>query len=209
MPVRPFDKSHLRERLDLPRIKFVCIVLDHQPLEFVGNGSDGKDLLLADAENVVVESPSVDDVARSLGQIGRFIDDHRRIARAGDDGLFGAAQRGLGHAWAAGDQQQADVRVVEQFVGRLDGRRFDRSHQIGRAASPDDGLIDQAHREHGDLSARRMYVEDDRVARGDNANGVVDHRRHGMRRWSNRADDSVGCHFYYSQPVITGPRSGL
>ena len=104
MSVWPFDKGHLREGLDLPRIEFISIVLDHLPLELVGDGSDGKDLLLADAENVVVEAAPVDDVACGLGQIGRFIDDHRRIARAGDDGLFGAAQRGLGHARPACDQ---------------------------------------------------------------------------------------------------------
>ena len=183
--------------------------MDHQPLELVGNGSDGKDLLLADAENVVVKAAPVDDVARGLGQIGRFIDDHGRIARASDDGLFGAAQRGLGHAWPARDQQQADVWVIEQFVGRLNGRIFDRGHQVGRPANCNDGLIDQAYRKHGDLAARRMYVEDDRVTRGDNANGVVDHRRHGMRRWGDRADDPVRSHFNYGQPVIASPRSRL
>ena len=126
--------------------------------------------------------PPVDYIARGLGQIGRFIDHRGRIARTSDNGLLGATQCGLGHARPAGYQQQADIRVVEQFVGRLNRRRLNRGHQVGRPAGCDDGLIDQAHREHGDLSARRMYVEDDRVARGDNANGVVDHRRHGMCR---------------------------
>ena len=47
--------------------------------------ADDEHFFLGDAEQIVVVRAALDDASRGAIQIGRFIDDHRRIARPGDD----------------------------------------------------------------------------------------------------------------------------
>ena len=47
-----------------------------------------KDLLLGDAQQVVVVGGSGNDRASGAIQIGRLVDDDRRITGTGDDGTF-------------------------------------------------------------------------------------------------------------------------
>ena len=47
---------------------------------------DDEDFLLGDAEQVVVVRAALNDAAGGVVEIGRFVDDDRRIARPGDDG---------------------------------------------------------------------------------------------------------------------------
>ena len=46
---------------------------------------DDEDFLLADAEQVVVVRAALDDRAGGAVEVGRLVDDDRRIARPGDD----------------------------------------------------------------------------------------------------------------------------
>ena len=65
-------------------------------IEVVEDGSDGEDLLLGDAQQVVVVGTALDDRAGGAVEVGRFIDDHGRIAGPGDDGPLAPA------AWPPG-----------------------------------------------------------------------------------------------------------
>ena len=124
------DERGLGQGLDLRGVEPVAAVSGdgvHQLVEDIG---DGEDLLLADAEQVVVERGPVDDRLRRVVEAGRGIDDDRRIARPRDDRPPLARQRGPGHRRAAGDDQEPDTLVLEQGRGRLEGRRVDDRQQV-------------------------------------------------------------------------------
>ena len=74
--------------IDLRRVEAISAVAAdglEQPVEDL---LDGEDFLFADAEQVVVVGGPLDDRAGGVFQVGRFVDDDRRIARAGDDRPF-------------------------------------------------------------------------------------------------------------------------
>ena len=76
----------------------------------IENLLDGEDLLLGDAQQVVVVGAALDDAAGGAIEVGRFIDHHRRIARPGDDRPLGLLHGRPGHGRPAGDADQVDVR---------------------------------------------------------------------------------------------------
>lgn len=74
---------------------------------------DGKDLLLTDAKQVVIERRSRDDRLRGVFETGCRVDHDRRVARSRNDRPPLARQRGPGHSRAAGDDEELDSAVIE------------------------------------------------------------------------------------------------
>ena len=67
---------------------------------------DDEDFLFGDAQQVVVVGAALDDRAGGAIQVGRFIDDDRRIARPGDDRPFRLLHGRAGDGRPAGDAEQ-------------------------------------------------------------------------------------------------------
>ena len=99
----------------------------HQLVEDVG---DGEDLLLADAEQVVVERRPLDDRLRGVLEAGRRVDDDRRIARPRHDRPPLARQRRARDRRPARHDQEPHPPVIEQRRGRLERRRVDDRQQV-------------------------------------------------------------------------------
>ncbi len=82
-----------RERLlgqsrNLFSVQLNGLVPRHDLHQLIENGGNGKDFLFADTKEIVVIGRAGDDGTRGIVEIGRFIDNHRRIARPGNDGAF-------------------------------------------------------------------------------------------------------------------------
>ena len=88
-------------------------------------------------------------------EIGRFVDDDRRIARPGDDGPLAAVQRRPGDGRAAGDADHLHAAVLEDRVGRFERRLGDHADQIVDAQVAIDRLVEAAHAFGRDLLAAR------------------------------------------------------
>ena len=142
----------------------------HQPVEYL---LDGEDLLLGDAEQVVVVGAALDDAAGGAVEVGRFIDDDGRIARPGDDRPLRLLHGRPGHARPAGDADQVDVGMLEQGVGRFERRLGDDAHQVVDAQVAVDRLVVAADALGRHAPAARMRIEHHRVARGDHADRVA------------------------------------
>jgi hypothetical protein len=115
LPVLGDDQ--LRQALDGRALDLERAVRDHGLLEPVGDGLHREDLLLQDADDVVVEGGARDDVAARAVEVGSLIDHDRRIAGASADGALAAGHGGLDHRRAAGDDQQADPLMPHQRLG--------------------------------------------------------------------------------------------
>ncbi len=70
---------------------------------------DDECFFLVGADDVVVERCAEHDVAAGLVQIGRFIDDDRRVARPGADRPLAAFHRRFDDASPAGDNDQPNA----------------------------------------------------------------------------------------------------
>ena len=89
--------------------------------------------------------PPLDNTACGAVEIGGFIDDDGRIARAGDDRPLLLLHRRLAHSRTAGDANQIDIRMLEQGVGALDGRLGDDAQQVVDAQIPVDRFVVASH----------------------------------------------------------------
>ena len=97
-------------------------------------------------------------------EIGRFVDDDRRIARPGDDRPLAAVHGRPGDGRSAGDADQVDVAMLEDRVGRFERRLGDHADQVVDAQVAVDRLVEAAHAFGGDALAARVRVDDQRVA---------------------------------------------
>ena len=89
-------KAHAAMRGAMPaEIEQTFVLLEQQRdrryVQLIENGGDIKDFLLTDAKQIVVVTCARDDGTCRVVEIGSFIDDHRRIARSGDDSPLGAS----------------------------------------------------------------------------------------------------------------------
>ena len=75
----------LRQRVDLAGVQPHGAGPLHRRHHLVEDAGDDEHFLLGDAQQVVVVRAAVNDAAGGVVEIGRFIDDDRRIARPGDD----------------------------------------------------------------------------------------------------------------------------
>ena len=86
----------------------------HHPVEHAGHHEH---LLLADAEEIVVVGRARDDRPGGVVEVGRIVDDDRRIAGAGHDRPLGRLQSRPGHGGAAGHADQLHAAVIEEGAG--------------------------------------------------------------------------------------------
>ena len=98
-------ERRLGESFDLTGREPKATVASHGLDERIEDLGHGEDLLLADAEQVVVERAAHDDRLGRVVQAGRAIDDDRGIARSGHDGPPLAGKRGAGDGGAPRDDQ--------------------------------------------------------------------------------------------------------
>ena len=159
----------------------------HERVEDLG---DGEDLLLADAEQVVVERAAGDDRSGRVLEAGGRVDDDRGIARPGDDRPLLARQGGPRDGRPARDHQEPHRLVVEQRRGRLERGRVDDREQVVDADRLADRLVEPPHALGRDPRPGGMGVEDDRVARGQHVDRVAGQRRQAVRHRRDRADDA-------------------
>ena len=83
-------KSDLRQCLILRSVELNGTVGEHFAFQLVGDGIDDKALLLSDAQDIVVEGGTVDDVPRRSLDIGSLIHADGWIPRTCCDGLLAA-----------------------------------------------------------------------------------------------------------------------
>src|SRR5690606_23326799 len=96
----------------------------------VKHAIDNEDFLFADAQQIVVVRTAANDrLSRSI-EIGRFINDDRWIARAGDDRALAAVEGRSSDRGAAGDAYQVDQAVFENRVGRFERRFGNQTDQV-------------------------------------------------------------------------------
>ncbi len=116
--------------------------------------ADDEDFLLGDAEQVVVVGAAVNDRPGGVVEIGRLVDDDRRIARPGDDRPLADLQRRPGDGRAAGDADQLDAAVGEERVGRFQRRLGDHADQVVDAQVAVDRLVEPPHALGRDAACR-------------------------------------------------------
>ena len=85
VPFADRGDRHLGQRVDLAGVQPHGAGPLHRGHHRVEDLVDDEDFLLGDAEQIVVVRAALDDRAGGAVEIGRFIDDDRRIARPGDD----------------------------------------------------------------------------------------------------------------------------
>ena len=88
----------------------------HQSIEDL---LDDEDLLLRRCTAGCCRRRRLDDAAGGAIEVGRFVDDHGRIARPGHDRPLRLLHGRPGHGRPAGNADQIDVAMLEQGVGRF------------------------------------------------------------------------------------------
>ena len=146
------------------------------------------DGVLRRAEHAVVEGLAGDDVAHGLLHVRGALDERRRVARADAVRRLAGAVGGSHQAHAAGRQNHRDVAVLHQLLRALER---DRRHPVDgagwRAGSPRRFLHDLGDARDA-LDRRGMRAEDDRAARLDGDQDLVDGRRRRVRRGHDGRD---------------------
>ena len=166
-------ERQFREGIDLAVVQAVSPVSRHRVHELIEDRLDREDLLLADAEQVVVVGRPFYDGGRRVFEARRFIDDHGGITRSGDDGLLAALHRGASDRRATRHAQQFDSAMREDFCGGLQRWLLDDRDQVFEAGRFEDRLVEAAHPFAGDTGTTRMRVHDERVSPSDHVDHVA------------------------------------
>ncbi len=170
--------------------------------ERVGNTLDDENLFLANAEDVVVESASRDDGCCGLVKISGFIDDDGWIAGARADRALRRAHRLANDRRTARHEQQPNLWMIEEGLARFDGRLLHAGDEVGRTACILNRAIKNLDAVSEYVLRSRMRVEDRRIARRNERNGIVGHRRQRMRDRRHRANDAERCEFIHREAVV-------
>ena len=192
----------LRELVDLRRVEPHGAVALEGGHQLVARRRDAEHFLLGDAQQVVVVGGALDDALRGVVEVGRFVDDDRRIAGAGDDRPLAAVERRAGDGRAAGDADRRDAAVLEQRVGRVERRLGDDADEVVDPQVAVDRLVEPADALGGDALAAGVRVDDHRVAAGDHAHGVAGDRGQRVRDRRDGADDAERGVLDDAQPVV-------
>ena len=179
----------------------------HVDAQVIEDRIDGKDFFFRNARHVIVERAAIDDILGGLFDVRRFVDDDRRIARAGTDGFLARRKDFLDDARAARCDDQAYFGITDHFVGSFDGRFPDHGNQIERGPGFIQGLVQELYQENRRLLGPRMRAEDDGVTAGNHADRVIDNRFCRIRRRRNGPDDTERAVFKQDQAVF--PRTGV
>ena len=203
--VGPFagpDNRLCRQRVDLRGIEPGGASPPHRLHHPVEHTRHDEHLLLGDAEEIVVVGGAGDDRPRGPVEVGRLVDDDRRIAGAGDDRPLARFERGLRHGRAAGDADQLHAAVLEEFGGAFERRLGDQGDEVVDPKVAVNRLIEAAHPLGGHLLATRMGIDDDGVAAGDHAHGIAGDRGEGVGNRRDRADDAKWSMLNHGQAVV-------
>ena len=168
-----------------------------------------ENLFFGQAEQIIVVGRAVNDRFGGTIQIGRFVHDHRRVSRAGDDRAFLLAEGHTTHSRAARHVDQIHERMREEFLDVLDLRLGQDRHQI---VDPDrlvDRLVEHLDAQRRDFLPARVGAEHDRVAGGDHVDRVARDRRQRVRDRGNRRNDAVRGVLNDRQTVIAAPALAL
>ena len=198
-------QQHRLKLLGLGRAELHRLLAFHQAHQLVGDAIDHNQHLFVGADDVVIKRGAFDDGPRGARQVGRFVDHYRRVTGAGGNQTFiGMLARGLHHRFTAGDHQQANTGVLKQPLGRFDVRVRHGDQQIGRTARGNHRLVEQHNRPLRDLFRRRMRGEHHAIARGNQADGVINYRRRRVGGGGDRGHHAPGRVFNQRQAVIAG-----
>ena len=185
--------AHLDDRAggqlsDLVRVQLDGPSPTHRGKHRIEHRVDDEHFLLCDAQQVVVVGGSLNDAAGRVVQVCRFVDDHGRVARAGDDRSFATVERRAAHRWTSRDTDQSHVAMPEQRFGRFEGRLGDHRDQVVDPDFASDRFIEAANTFRGDSFPRRVRVDHHRVATREHADGIASDRRQAVCNRSDRAD---------------------
>jgi hypothetical protein len=162
----------------------------HRVHHLIEDGIDDENFFFRQAKEVVVVSAAQNHRASRAVEVGRFVDDDRRVPRPGDDGALRLRHRGFRDAGAPGNDEEVDFRVLENNVGGFERRVRDRGHQVVDSVFGVNRLIEAANALDRDLAPARVRVENDRVSGGDHIDRVVRDRRKRVRNRRNGADNA-------------------
>ena len=127
-------EHHVGHFVQLALVQYACSVLAHVCQQLVHDTLDRDDFFFVDAHDVVVEGSAGDDVAGGVLEVGRRIDNDRRIAGPGANRTL-AAGHCLAHDTAAsGHSKEANALVPHEFLCGLNGRRCYCGNKIGRTS---------------------------------------------------------------------------
>ena len=163
----------LGEGLDLLGVELDGSGLAEGLQEFVSNGGDDENLLLADAEKVVVVGSALDDRAGGGIEVGGFVNDHGRISWAGADGTLAGFHRGGNDGGTASDAEQFHMRVLAERVEGLERRLHDGREKVGDAGFFCDRLVVFADSDGGALRSGRVRVVGHGISGGDHVDRVA------------------------------------
>ena len=135
-------------------------------------------------------------------EIGRFVDDDRRIARSGHDGPLRALQRRLGDGRSARDANQLHAAMLEHGFGCFQRRLGDDANEIVDPQIAINGLVETAYSFDGHPLAAGMRIDDKRVPPGDHAHGIARDRRQRVSHRGDGADHAERGVLDHSQAMI-------
>ena len=144
----PFFEDERRFRKTLKRIRVEPhgTMLFHLRHELIGDPVERENLLLADAQQIVVVRRALNDGFGGSRQTARVVHEHRRIARTGADRALAGLHRSFHHARAAGDEQQPHGLVFADGGEAFHRRFLDYAHDVLNAGLAENRLIVSAHR---------------------------------------------------------------
>ena len=207
LPLRE-HKRGLRKRVELRPVEPHCRVLFQCGHECIGNTVQHENLLLANAEQVVVVGGALHHTSRGAVDVGGGVHEHRRVARPGADGALAGLHRRVHHARPTGHAEQAHVFVRAHLAKRLECRLLDDGGDVLDADGTMDRLVKFAHRHRSAAAGRRVGVEHDRVAGGNNVDDVAGQGRDRVGRGRHRTDDAERCVFLERNAVVAAKPIG-
>ncbi len=198
-------QQHRLELFGLSGGQFHRVLTFHQTHQLVSDTIHHNQHFFVGADDVVIKRCAFDDGLCGARQVGGLIHHHRGIAGTGGNQAFiSMFARRVHHRFAASHHQQANTGIFEQPLGGFDIRVRHGDQQIFRATGGDHRLIEEGDCPLRDLFRRRMRGKHDAVACGNQADGVINHRRRRIGGRRDRGHHTPRRIFNQRQAVIAG-----
>ena len=176
------------DRRDLRRRHEMRAVRDERPFDVLDNRRIDNNRVLRGTEDAVIERLARDDVADGLRDIGRPFDIGGSVARSDAvGGLAGAVGR-ADESHPAGRENDGSLSRLHQLLSALER---DGGHPVDRAircAGPAGGVVHDFSDPGNASDRRRVRTDDDRAARLDGNQDLVNRRGRWVRRRHDGAD---------------------
>ena len=130
-------EDHFFELCQLAIAEQETALADQPFFEVIADRGDRENLLFIGANDVVIERRPGGDAARRDLEVRRLVDHDGWVAGAAADRALARCHRLPDHARPAGDDEDADPRVLHELLRALDGGFVDAAQEI---AWPADGL---------------------------------------------------------------------